>query len=62
MRSMLAPPGAGGFGGPDGESALDRFTQDLTQVWEVWEVWAEVWVRTRQGLRASGRHRTFVTL
>ncbi|GAX72664.1 hypothetical protein CEUSTIGMA_g120.t1 [Chlamydomonas eustigma] len=30
MRTMLAPPGAGGFGGPDGESALDRFTRDLT--------------------------------
>ena len=32
MRTMLAPPGGGGFGGPDGESALDRFTRDLTQV------------------------------
>ena len=30
MRTMLAPPGGGGFGGPDGESALDRFTRDLT--------------------------------
>jgi len=28
MRAMLAPPGAGGL--QDGESALDRFTQDLT--------------------------------
>lgn len=30
MRTMLAPPGSGGFGGPDGDSALDRFTRDLT--------------------------------
>ena len=29
MRTMLAPPGGGN---PDGESALDRFTRDLTQV------------------------------
>ena len=38
MRTMLAPPGAGGFGGPDGESALDRFTRDLTMVArQVWK-------------------------
>ena len=29
MRTMLAPPGGGGFGA-DSESALDRFTRDLT--------------------------------
>ncbi|KAG1671091.1 hypothetical protein FOA52_000763 [Chlamydomonas sp. UWO 241] len=31
MRTMLQPPGGGPGFGPDGESALERFTQDLTQ-------------------------------
>ena len=44
MRTMRAPPGAGGFGGPDGESALDRFTRDLTMVArQVWMCGFCIW-------------------